>query len=60
MENNKVQLLAFLLNADRRWTVRELAWNSEFDTKLLHILHDILDYRKLAARWIANEISEVQ
>ena len=27
---------------------------------VLHILHGILGYRKLAARWIPHEISEVQ
>ena len=27
---------------------------------MLHSLHDILRYRKLAARWIPHEISEVQ
>ena len=43
------------------WTTRELA--AEFGVchkTVLHILHDILRYRKLPARWIPHEISEVQ
>ena len=61
MENNTVQLLASLLDADHRWTTRELAAEVGACHKtVLHILHDILGYRKLAALWIPHEISEVQ
>ena len=31
-----------------------------YHTTVLHILHDILGYRKLPARWIHHEISEVE
>ena len=61
VENNTVQLLASLLDADRRWTARELAaevW--VYHKTVLHILYDILGYRKLAIRWIPHEISEMQ
>ena len=48
-ENNTVQLLASLLDADHRWTVCELAVQvGVCDKTMLHILHDILGYRKLA------------
>ena len=61
MENNTVQLLASLLDADRRWTLRELvAEVGECHRNVLHILHDILGYRKFPARWIPHKISEVQ
>ena len=51
VENNTVQVLASLLDADRRWNERELAAEVGVCHKtVLHILHDILDYRKLAAR----------
>ena len=61
MENNTVQLLAYLLDADRQWTVCELAAEVYVCNKtVLHILHDILGYCKLAARWIPHEISKVQ
>ena len=61
MENNAVQLLAFLLDAHRRWTARDLAAEVGVCQKtVFHILYDILCYRKLARRWIHHEISEVQ
>ena len=61
MENITIQLLVSLLDADRRWTARELAAEVGVWHKIvLHILHDNLGYRKLAARWIPHEISEVQ
>ena len=61
MESNTVQLLASLLDAGRRWTARELAAEIGVCHKTeLHILHDILGYRKLAARWIPHEIFKVQ
>ena len=61
MENNTFQLLASLLDAHRRWTVRELAADVGVCYKtVLHIVHDILCYLKLAARWILHEISEMQ
>ena len=49
VENNTVQLHASLLDADRRWTARELVaevW--VFHKTVLHILHDILRYRKFS------------
>lgn len=56
-----VQFLASLLDVDRRWTARELAAEVGVCHKtVLHILHDILGYRKIAARWIPHEISEIQ
>ena len=61
MENNTVQLLASLLDADRRWSVRELAAVvGVYHKTVFHIMHDTLGYRKLAAHWIPHEISEVQ
>ena len=58
VENNAVQVLASLLDADRQWTASELAAEVGVCHKImLHILHDILGYRKLAARWIPHEIS---
>ena len=61
MENNTVQLLASLLDADRRWTALELAAEVGVCHKtVLHILHDSLGYHKLRARWIPHEISEVK
>ena len=61
MESNRVQLLASLLDADCRWTARELGAEVGVCHKtVLHILHDILGYRKLAALSISYEISEVQ
>ena len=57
-ENNTVQLLVSLLDADRRWTARELTLEVGVCHKpMLHILHDVLGYRKLAAPY---EISEFQ
>ena len=56
VENNRVQLLASLLDADRRWTERELATEVGVCHKtVLHILHGFLVYRKLATRWISME-----
>ena len=50
-----------MVDADRRLAERELAEEVWVCHKtVLHILHDILGYRKLAARWILHEISEVQ
>ena len=43
VENNTIQFLASLLDADPRWTARELG--AEVDVchgTVLHILHDIL------------------
>ena len=52
VENNTVQLLAFLSDADRLWTAREVAAKVEVCGKtVFHILHDILGYHKLAAHW---------
>ena len=49
-ENNSVQLLTSLLDADRLWTAHELAAEVGVCHKtVLHILHDILGYHKLAA-----------
>ena len=55
---NTVQLLASLLDADRRWTARELAAEVGVCHKtVLHILQDILGHSKLLS---PLEISEVQ
>ena len=61
VENSTVQLLASLLDADHQWTVHELAVEVWVCHKtVLHILHNILGYCKLAVHWIPHEISEVQ
>ena len=61
MENNTVRLLGTLLDTDRRWTTRVLAEEvGVYPKTVLHILHDILGYRNLAARWVPYGISEVQ
>ncbi|PNF18472.1 hypothetical protein B7P43_G08996 [Cryptotermes secundus] len=61
VDNQTIQLLASLLDVDRRWTAWELAAEVGVCHKtVLHILHDILVYRKIAARWVPNTISEVQ
>ena len=61
VEKNTVQILASIFDTERRWTARELAVEVGVCHKtVLHILHDILGYRNLAARWIPHEISEVQ
>ena len=47
--------------ADRPWTACELAEEvGVYHKTVLYILHDILGDRKLAARWMPHEISEVQ
>ena len=61
VKNNTSQLRASFLNADRLCTARELAAEiGVYHKTELHILHDILGFRKLAARWTPHEISEVQ
>ena len=57
MENNAIQHLSSLLDADCQWIEHELA----VEVGVCHktVLH-ILDYHKLAMRWIPHEISEVQ
>ena len=61
VDKNTVHLLASPWNSDRRWTANEVAAEVGVCHKtVLHILHDILGYRKLAARWIPHEISEMQ
>ena len=61
VENNTAQLLFSLLDSDRRWTARGLATEDGLCHKtVLHILHDILGYRTLAARWIPHEIFKVR
>ena len=58
---NTVQLLVSLLDVYHRWNARELVTEVEICHKtVLHILHDILGYRKFAARSIPHEISKVQ
>ena len=48
MENITIQLLAFLLHADCRWTACELVAEVEVCNKtVFHILHDILYYCKV-------------
>ena len=44
------------------WSPMDCPWissESQCHKTVLHILHDILGYRKLVARWIPHEISEV-
>ena len=61
VENKTVQLLAFLSDGGRQWTARELTAEVGVCHKtVIHIVHDILGYRKLSTLWIPNEISEVQ
>ena len=61
VENKTVQLLAFLSDGSRQWTARELTAEVGICRKtVIHIVHDILCYRKLSTLWIPHEISEVQ
>jgi hypothetical protein len=60
IDNHTIQLLASLLDVDRRWAARELAAEVICHKTMLHILHDILGYRKIAARWVPHTMSEVQ
>ncbi|PNF35582.1 hypothetical protein B7P43_G02399 [Cryptotermes secundus] len=61
VDNHTIQLLASLMDVDRRWAVRELAAEVGVCHKtVLHILHDILGYCKIAARWVPHTMSEVQ
>ena len=53
VENNAVYILLPHLDTDCPWTARELAGEvGVYHKTLLHNLHDILDYRKLAAHMI--------
>lgn len=59
VDNHKFELNASLLDADPRWTAWDLTSEVGLSTKLCSpILYDILEYRKIAARWISHEISE--
>ena len=59
--SNTVQLLAHMLDAEHQWTARELEAEIGVCHKtVIHILRDILGYRKLAVRCIPHEISEMQ
>jgi len=50
VDNHTIQLLASLLDVERRWTAQELAAEVGVCHKtVLHILHDILGYRKITA-----------
>ena len=61
MENNTIQLIASLLDADRRWTACELTGEvGVYHKTVLHILHGIQGYREVAACWIPRDIFEVQ
>jgi len=61
VDNHTIQLLASLLDVERRWTAPELAAEVGLCHKtVLHILHDILGYRKIAEHWGPHKLSEVQ
>jgi hypothetical protein len=61
VDNHTIQLLASLLHVVHRWAAWELAAEVGVCHKtVLHILHDILGYRKIAARWVPHTMSEVQ
>ena len=61
VDNHTIELLASLLDVERRWTARELAAEvGVYHKTVLHILHDILGYRKIAAHWVPHTLSEVQ
>ena len=61
VDNHTIELLASLLDVECRWTARELAAEVGICHKtVLHILHDILGYRKIAAHWVSHTLSEVQ
>ncbi|PNF43542.1 hypothetical protein B7P43_G03933 [Cryptotermes secundus] len=61
VDNHTIQLLASLLDVDRRWAARELAAEVGVCHKtVLHILHDILGHRKIATRWVPHTMSEGQ
>jgi len=61
VDDHTIELLASLLDVERRWTAQELAAEVGVCHKtVLHILHDILGYRKIAAHWVPHTLSEVQ
>jgi hypothetical protein len=61
IDNHTIQLLASLLDVDRPWAAWEIAAEVGICHKtVLHILHDILGYRKISARWVPHTMSEVQ
>jgi len=61
VETHTIELLASLLDVERRGTARELAAEVGVCHKtVLHILHDILGYRKTAAHWVPHTLSKVQ
>jgi hypothetical protein len=52
VHSHTVQLLASLMDVDYQWAVGKLAAEVGVCHKaLLHILHDILGYRKIATPW---------
>ena len=53
--------MATLLEIDRRWTIRELACETGLShTTVLHILKERLHMRKIASRWVAHSLTEIQ
>ncbi|PNF14671.1 hypothetical protein B7P43_G11402 [Cryptotermes secundus] len=61
VDNHTIQLLASLLDVDHQWAAWELAAEVGLCHKtVLHILHDILGYRKIPAHWVPHAMSEVQ
>jgi len=61
VDNHTFELLASLLDVERRWTARELAAEVGVCHKtVLHILQNILGYRKIAAHWVPHTLSDVQ
>ena len=59
VQNSIFQLISFLLDADRRPSELGVEVGVRHKT-VLHILHDILIYRKPATLWKTHEISDVQ
>jgi len=61
VDNHTIELLASLLDVECRSTARELAAEVGVCHKtVLHLLHDILGYRKTAAQWVPHTLFEVQ
>jgi len=59
MLTTTIELLASLLDVERRWTAWGLAAEVGVCHKtVLHIVHDILGYRKIAAHWVPHALSE--
>jgi len=56
-----VSSVARLLETGRRWTIRELAFETGLSqTTVLRILKERLHMRKIASRWVPHSLNEIQ